>query len=95
MSSLSMTSTRYRRRKFVNQVMTILAYVCTAAAIIPLTWIVVYVVIKGLGAWNTEFFTDLPKLFGTGGGVSTRRTAGPGSRWFTPPAITSTAWATR
>ena len=69
MSSLSMSSTRYRRRKFINQVMTILAYVCTAAAIIPLTWIIVYVIIKGLGAWNTEFFTDLPKLFGTGGGV--------------------------
>ena len=69
MSSLSMSSTRYRRRKFVNQVMTILAYVCTAAVIIPLVWIIVYVIIKGLGAWNTEFFTDLPKLFGTGGGV--------------------------
>src|SRR5919199_4032249 len=69
MNSLSMSSTRYRRRKFVNQVMTILAYVCTAAAIIPLVWIIVYVIIKGLGAWNTEFFTDLPKLFGTGGGV--------------------------
>src|ERR687886_2014285 len=69
MNSLSMSSTRYRRRKFVNQVMTILAYVCTAAVIIPLVWIIVYVIIKGLGTWDVEFFTGLPKLFGTGGGV--------------------------
>lgn len=49
--------------------MTVLAYACAAAAIIPLTWILVYVVIKGLGAWDVEFFTGLPQLFGDGGGV--------------------------
>ncbi|MCA1728732.1 MAG: phosphate ABC transporter permease PstA [Actinobacteria bacterium] len=69
MSSLSVTTSRYRRRKFVDRVMTVVTYVCTAAAIIPLTWIIIYVVIKGLGAWDAEFFTGLPQLFGTGGGV--------------------------
>lgn len=49
--------------------MTVLAYLCAAVAIIPLTWILVYVVIKGLGAWDVEFFTGLPQLFGDGGGV--------------------------
>jgi phosphate transport system permease protein len=69
-SSLSETSSRYRRRKLVDRIMTVLAYACTAAAIVPLTWIIIYVIVKGLGAWDTEFFTGLPQLFGTGGGVS-------------------------
>jgi phosphate transport system permease protein len=53
----------------MDRAMTVVAYLCTAAAIIPLTWIVIYVIVKGLGAWNTEFFTGLPQLFGSGGGV--------------------------
>ena len=69
MSNLVETSSRYRRRKLVDRIMTVLAYACTAIAIIPLTWIVVYVIIKGLGAWDTEFFTELPRLYGGGGGV--------------------------
>ena len=70
MSKLSETSTRYRRRKLIDRSMTVLAYLCTAAAIIPLAWIIIYVIIRGLGAWDIEFFTELPKLFGGGGGVS-------------------------
>lgn len=69
MSSLSGTSTLYRRRKLVDRLMTVLAYACTAAAIIPLTWIVIYVIYRGLGAWDLAFFTELPQLFGDGGGV--------------------------
>jgi phosphate transport system permease protein len=68
-SSLAGTSSRYRRRKFVNGVMTVLAYACTVAAILPLIWIIIYVIIKGAGAWNSEFFTELPRLYGGGGGV--------------------------
>ena len=49
--------------------MTVLAYVCTAVAIIPLTWITTYVVIRGLGAWDIEFFTELPRLYGSGGAI--------------------------
>lgn len=69
MSSLSGTSALYRRRKLVDRLMTVLAYACTAAAIIPLTWIVVYVIIRGFGAWDLAFFTELPQLYGDGGGV--------------------------
>lgn len=69
MSSLSVSSARYRRRKLVDRLMTALAYACTAAAIIPLTWIVVYVIIRGFGAWDLAFFTELPQLYGDGGGV--------------------------
>ena len=69
MSSITGTSSGYGRRKLVDKIMTVLAYLCAAAAIIPLTWILIYVVIKGLGAWDVEFFTGLPQLFGDGGGV--------------------------
>jgi phosphate transport system permease protein len=68
-TALTETSGRYRRRKLMNRIMTIVAYICTAVAIIPLTWIIIYVIIRGISAWDLEFFTGLPKLFGTGGGV--------------------------
>ncbi len=68
--SLFRTSSSYRRRKIVNRLVTILAYACTALAIVPLTWIVLYVIYRGFGAWDAEFFTGLPQLFGDGGGVS-------------------------
>lgn len=67
--SLFRTSSSYRRRKIVNRLVTILAYACTALAILPLTWIVLYVIYRGFGAWDAEFFTGLPQLFGDGGGV--------------------------
>lgn len=69
MSSLSGTSSRYKQRKLVNRIMTVIAYACTALAVIPLTWIIIYVVVKGLGAWDANFFTALPQSFGDGGGV--------------------------
>lgn len=66
---LAEATTRYKRRKLVDRLMTALAYLCTAAAIVPLTWIVVYVIYRGIGAWDAEFFTALPQLYGDGGGV--------------------------
>ncbi|CAN5338247.1 phosphate ABC transporter permease PstA [soil metagenome] len=69
MTTLSRTPHGYERRKLINNTMTVLAYLCAAAAIIPLTWIIIHVIIKGLGAWDLEFFTGLPQLFGDGGGV--------------------------
>jgi phosphate transport system permease protein len=68
--SLKGASAGYGRRKAVNHIMTVLAYACTAVAILPLTWIIIYVIVKGLGAWNVEFFTGLPQSYGGGGGVT-------------------------
>jgi phosphate transport system permease protein len=31
--------------------------------------VLVYVAVKGLGAWSPQFFTGLPQLFGTGDGI--------------------------
>lgn len=67
--SLTGGTSVYRRRKIMDKVMTALAYVCAALAIIPLVWIIVYVIYRGLGAWDIQFFTALPQLFGDGGGV--------------------------
>ena len=50
--------------------MTVLAYACTLAAVIPLTALLFYVIVRGLGAWNVAFFTELPQLYGGGGGVA-------------------------
>ena len=63
-------SSNYRRRKLVNNIMTVLAYVCTLLALIPLVAIMVETFIKGLPAWDAEFFTGLPSTYGTGGGIS-------------------------
>lgn len=69
MSGFSDTSGNYGRRKLVDRIMTVIAYVCTALAIVPLTWIIIYTVYQGLSAWDVEFFTGLPRLFGDGGGI--------------------------
>lgn len=69
MSQLAMTSGRYRQRKVLDKVMTVLAYLCTLAAVVPLALVLIYVAVKGLGAWSPQFFTTLPQLFGSGGGI--------------------------
>jgi phosphate transport system permease protein len=56
-----------RRRKIMDRVMTVVACLCAALAIIPLTWIAIYVLIQGLSAWNVRFFTQLPTTFEAGG----------------------------
>jgi len=68
-SQFVVTSARYQRRKLLDKAMTVVAYLCTLAAIVPLVLVLVYVAVKGLGAWSPQFFTGLPQLFGTGGGI--------------------------
>jgi phosphate transport system permease protein len=61
---------RYRRRRLANQVMLAFAGMMTLLALIPLFWIIIYVVIRGGAAINLDFFTQMPKPLGTtGGGV--------------------------
>jgi phosphate transport system permease protein len=54
----------------MDKAMTVLAYLCTLAAVVPLALVLIYVAVKGLSAWSPQFFTGLPQLFGTGGGIS-------------------------
>lgn len=67
---LADSSGNYRRRKIMDKVMTGLAYLCTAFALIFLLWVLIYVVIRGIGAWDFQFFTDTTALFGSGGGIA-------------------------
>lgn len=45
------------------------AYACTAIAVAVLLWVIVYVIIRGIGVWDAGFFTQNTALFGDGGGI--------------------------
>ncbi len=60
----------YRRRKFTNSVMLAITGLVMLLALIPLFWIIGYVIYKGGQYINLDFFTHLPRPLGiTGGGV--------------------------
>ncbi len=62
--------THSRGRKSINLLMLSLTGLATILALIPLFWIVSYVVYKGAPTINLAFFTELPRPVGmTGGGV--------------------------
>lgn len=56
------------RRKIVNAVMLSLTGLMTLLALVPLFWIVGYVIYKGGQSINLDFFTQLPRPLGMGGG---------------------------
>jgi phosphate transport system permease protein len=61
---------RYKRRVTFNFFMLGLAGLLTLAALVPLFWIVGYVILKGGQYINLDFFTQLPRPIGiSGGGV--------------------------
>ncbi len=59
---------RKQRRKTANVVMLGLTGFLTILALIPLFWIISYVILRGGKSLNLEFFTQLPKPLGMGGG---------------------------
>lgn len=62
--------TGYRRRKLSNAVMLTITGLFTFLALIPLFWIIGYVVARGAMYINLDFFTQLPRPMGMpGGGV--------------------------
>jgi len=61
---------RGRQRKAANMVMLSLTGLLTVLALVPLFWIIGYVVIRGGKNINLDFFIHLPRPMGmTGGGV--------------------------
>jgi phosphate transport system permease protein len=59
-----------RRRKLVNAVMLSVTGFLTLLALVPLFWIIGYVIYRGGRTINLNFFTQLPRPLGmTGGGV--------------------------
>jgi phosphate transport system permease protein len=62
------SSVLYRWRKFVNGLMLALCGLAAVIAVIPLAWILVYVIQRGIGVLNLDFFTQLPTPVGVPGG---------------------------
>ena len=60
--------TGYARRQTVNAVMLGLTGLVTALAVVPLFWIIGYVVYRGAPSLNLAFFTQLPTPLGIAGG---------------------------
>lgn len=59
---------RYQKRKLINQVMLSLTGLMTLLALIPLFWIIGYVIYRGAPYLNLDFFTQLPRPMGMAGG---------------------------
>ena len=57
-----------RKRKVANTTMLSLTGVLTALALVPLVWIIAYVVIRGGKSINLDFFTQRPLPYGEAGG---------------------------
>ncbi len=60
--------TGYRRRLTTNAVLLSLTGVVTLLALVPLFWIIGYVIYRGGPSLSLEFFTQLPKPLGMAGG---------------------------
>jgi phosphate transport system permease protein len=60
-----------RARRMKNQVFTVALYVCGLLALLPLFFIVLFIVLRGFKALNVDFFTKTPTIPGLpGGGIS-------------------------
>ncbi|MDL1971016.1 MAG: phosphate ABC transporter permease PstA [Candidatus Desulfofervidaceae bacterium] len=60
----------YRKRQLVNTLMKGLVFFFTILSLVPLLFILFYLIKQGIGAINWEFLTHLPKPVGeSGGGV--------------------------
>jgi phosphate transport system permease protein len=70
LSSKHFINTRagYRRRKITNALMLAGTGLLTLLALVPLFWIIGYVVYKGGQYINLDFFTQLPRPMGMAGG---------------------------
>jgi phosphate transport system permease protein len=60
----------YSRRKLINLIMLVVTGLLTILALVPLIWIISYVLLKGSHFISLSFFTQLPRPLGMeGGGV--------------------------
>jgi phosphate transport system permease protein len=67
---MNLGSATYVRRHLTDRVVRGLCVLGTVLALIPLFSVLYYVLVRGIGGINLEFFTELPKPVGeTGGGM--------------------------
>jgi len=62
---------RSLRRRITSHVMSVLCVLAVLVALVPLGFILFYVISQGIGSINLDFFTQMPKpLVQTGGGMA-------------------------
>jgi phosphate transport system permease protein len=90
---MNLGAATYVRRNLVDRVVRALCVVGTVVALIPLFSVLYYVVVRGIGGINLDFFTELPKPVGeTGGGmghalVGTLKLVGLAGLFGIPPGV--------
>ena len=77
---MNLGAATYVRRNFVDRVVRGLCVIGTVVALIPLFSVLYYVLVRGIGGINLEFFTELPKPVGETGAIEAQEQheAGPG-----------------
>ena len=87
--------TRNTRRRIVSKIAVTLCLLSVIIALVPLGFILFFVVTRGIGALNWDFFTQLPKPVGEAGGgmanaiVGTLMLSGLGAIFAIPVGIVS------
>ncbi len=67
---MSLATDTYLHRRVTDRMVRSLCVVATVLALIPLASVLWYVIVRGIGGINLDFFTELPKPVGeTGGGM--------------------------
>lgn len=90
---MNLGAATYVRRKLTDRIVRSLCVIGTVIALIPLASVLYYVVSRGIGGINLDFFTELPKPVGeTGGGmgnalVGTLKLVGLAGVFGIPPGI--------
>ena len=90
---MNLGAATYVRRNLVDRLVRTLCVLGTLIALIPLASVLYYVVVRGIGGINLQFFTELPKPVGeTGGGmgnalVGTLKLVGLAGLFGIPPGV--------
>lgn len=90
---MNLGSATYVRRKLTDRIVRGLCVLGTLIAIIPLASVLYYVLVRGIGGINLDFFTELPKPVGESGGgmgnalVGTLKLVGLAALFGIPPGV--------
>ena len=90
---MNLGAATYVRRNLIDRVVRALCVIGTVVALIPLFSVLYYVVVRGIGGINLDFFTELPKPVGESGGgmgnalVGTLKLVGLAGLFGIPPGV--------
>ena len=90
---MNLGSATYVRRHLVDRVVRGLCVLGTVVALVPLFSVLYYVLVRGIGGINLDFFTELPKPVGESGGgmgnavLGTLKLVGLAGLFGIPPGV--------